>query len=495
MPTVPTSQRQIATAPLPGVRVQGTAPAEAFAPAPDLSGVARVAGDIAERERATADQIAVNGAEVQASELRGQLHSQITAQKGTNALGSLDTARQAWTDGVAKITDGLHGDRQKRLFQARAAQHWAELAGAAEQHTATEMRAEDQRTTTALLDMADRDAIDNTGDPAKLALTLDKKRAAIADYGRRQGWTPETIQNKTAEALSSAHLGVIEHLVNSGADLAARQYLDAHRADLTADALPKAEHLERAASVQGSAQRLADGIVAAHGSLSDALDAVPKDTDPAVREHAEERIRRTFLDRAANERETRAQSFQQASSILEQTQDLDKVPLSLRTQLLPSELASLQHRENQLRHPPEPGDDATFFRLMNMASLSAETRKEFVKENILKYPNLSDVQRRRLLSKQMQLSVYDERHPTTDQPYIAPAGPGGIDVPKPDRRAGTLEAAHLTPAPAEPKKKPTTAMLLDVQKHGAAYAEYLREHNYDIPANAHVVGATPAGPK
>lgn len=501
MPIVPTTQRQVGTAPLPGVRVASGAPAEAFAPLPDLGGVENVAGRIHAQAMQEADQIAVNSADVQAADLRSQLHSQVASTKGTNALGALTSARQAWQDGVAQIADGLQGDRQRQMFMARAGLHWVELQGAAERHAATELSAEDTRTTDGILQQADRDAIDVASDPAKLDAVLAKKRAAIADYGRRQGWSPETTAAKTAEELSRAHLGVIGHLVDGGADLAAKAYLDAHRGDMTADALGHAERLERASSIRGEAQRVADGITATPpASLSDALDRVPKDVDPDVREHAEERVRRFYADRAASERQTRAQLFGQASSILEQTGDFDKIPLSLRTQLTPAELSSLQHRDTQMAKLDAPSDDNTFFRLMNMAAISPETRKEFLKENILSYPNLSEVQRRRLLNKQTEISRQTETRARSDSIYAARHGettsPAATAAPAPAATPAQAVtppanplAGVLTPAHDEPVKKPTAAMLRDVQTHGEGYADYLRAHGYDVPANAHLVPA------
>lgn len=488
MPIVPTTPGpRVATRGIPGVRVRGTAPAEAFAPLPDLSGVTQEVARLHAQAMQDADQIAVNGAEVQAADLRGQIHTQITSAQGTNALGALDTARQAWDDGVAKIADGLN-ERQQQFFRARAAMHWVDLKNTAEAHAATEMRAADKESTYGMVDKERGIAIDNATNPALLGDALERMRARLADYGRREGWTPEITAQETARQISKAHVEVIESLVDSGQDLSAKAYIAAHGTEIEADQRHRVATLGRASSIKGEGQRIADQITSnADLSLTEALAKVPTDTDPDVREHAESRIRRAYYDRAAEDRQSNAQAFQQASDILEKTGDLDNIPLTLRSQLRASQNSSLEHRAKQLQ--VEQGDDANYFKLKQMASLSPATRAAFLKENLLAYPKLSHSQRDELLNLQLRFSTYNEHHGEPTTPDATPAPPAPSPVPPAPKNP--LDGL-LTPSAETQKKKPTAAMIHDVQAFGEEYAKYLREHGYDVPPNAHIVGASPA---
>lgn len=282
----------------------------------------------------------------------------------------------------------------------------------------------------------------------------------------------------------------------------------------TATAYAQQLHQQQAAMIAGKLPPQLD--------LSEALAQAATITDPRVREATEHRVRQGFADKAAESRQERAQAFQQASAIVEQTKSYDAIPLTVRMAMSPEENNALQHRVEQIRHPKDAGDSETYFHLLNLASLSPESRAQFANENLTAagYPNLSDAQRQKLMTLQRSLSVRSEGVTTghmareaeaeqqrTDhlaEAELRKSDPAAAEV----LRAQNLAKRHATYHGTAPKaptaaaearvtghpasqplaeiltapQKPTRAMLEDIARKGDGYAAYLRQLGFDIPA-------------
>jgi hypothetical protein len=376
------------------------------------------------------------------------------------------------------------------------------------------MAAADEQTTKALLSLADNDAVQHADDPAMLGGIIARKRATLADYGKRQGWTPEATQAAITDAVSAAHMGVLEHLLNNEQDLKASSYLAAHRSEFAAKDLNDADRLTEAGSVRAESQRLSDDITSRATSLSAALDRVKQTQDPRVRDQLEQRVRRHFADVQADRLQARAEAFQQASSILERTGDYGQVPLRMRVLMTPEENGALQHREDQIRHPQRTTNQGLYMSLMNGFGLPG-SRDWLLNQDLSRYRNqlsdedfnrvigmqfsgrmqesnaMSSEARRQSLAADREAKKAEQRQQTLKTLeamgiHIPPTVPG---APLPQPVAPTAGASGnvdlgATPAAPSPGTRPTSRVpqtWLEHAKRDPNYRLYLQHMGVQVP--------------
>jgi hypothetical protein len=548
MPTVRAQQRVAPTA-LPGVRVSTDTPAGAFGVAAplDLSGPAKLAAQITDQARQEADATQLVASDNRLHELKASVERDIFAKyRGIDALGARDAAREAWEKGVAEIGQGVKGGSHVTLaFQQRAGSHYADLLSTVESHAEGEYKSAQTREFAAAADNRTATAVTNYADPQKRQLAIDEGRILVSTYAKQAGWSAEETRAKLDLFTSNAHASIIERMVNDQQDVAAEAYLKEHRAELSGKDLADAERLTGEASVLGKAQRASDQILATAPDLLAGLDEAAKLPNARVREAAEHRIRQGFADRAADERQQQMQAFHSASAIVEKTGSFDAIPLKVRMAMSPEENNALAHRVDQIRHPKEPGDPDTYFHLLNLASLSPESRSQFMKENLTPagYPNLSASERQKLMTLQRQLSVRSEGATETHQSRemlreaeaeqqrtdhlneaeLRKTDPTAAEKLRAEnfakRQAKYHGATHSAPStsgavsgaaaatgpsaahplaglltPAVPARPATPAMLEDVAKKGPGYAKYLRDMGYDVPSGAAAPPVVPPAP-
>lgn len=533
MPTVPMAQRQVATAPLSNARESADAPAAAFEPpAPtDLSGAAQFQTRQAIDDRNSFDQIAISDADAKLVRAKtARLWDPQTGAmnaRGKEAIPAGDQAQAGFQDDAAAIEAGLATDRQKEAFRQRANMHYADLGGQLGQHVATQLKQFDFDTTEGHVGALTDAAVKSYRDEPSVQGAIDNVRAVETDYWRRNGHADgagvdDFAKQHIADRVSAIRAAVFEQYSNAGDDQSASAYFEAHKADFTGRDYLQVEKVADAGSTRAKGQRAAFDIVHAAPTLSAAMAEVEKITDPRVQDDAARRVRQHYADIASDLSQQRQQAFEQASAIVEKSGgNMDKVPLSLRSQLSPEQNIALTHRAEQLTHPKEYGDSESYFHLLNLASLSAESRQQFAQENILSYTNLSPAQRTHLLTLQREQSLHDERAGDSEdrqrnqeaeneqrrQDHIAEDALRKAG--KPDE-ADSLHAANVTKrdlkfhgpdntaatavaptkpynplggllVPATPKIKITKQQIEDIGRKGAGYAQYLVGINVDVP--------------
>lgn len=530
MPTVPYPVSRVDRAAVPGVRVSVDTPSGAFGvgSALDLSGPTKLLASIVDAHRQEAEETQVIAADNQLHDLKASIQRDtVQAFRGINALGAKDSAKAAWEKGVAEIQQGIKGgDHIQAIVARRAATHFGDLVSNVESHADSEYRQAQTREFATAVDNRTANAVQDFADPARRQFAIDDGKSIITLYAKRAGWSPDETRHRLEEFASATHSSIIERMVNEHQDIPARQYLQEHRTELSGHDLAAAERLTGEASVLGEAQRQSDRITSTSPTLTLALADAAKLENPRVREDTERRIRQHFNDVATADREAKAQAFTQASAIVEKTGSFDAVPLKVRMAMSPEQNSALAHRVEQIRHPKEPGDPDTYFHLLNLASLSPESRTQFLKENLTPagYPNLSSSERQKLMTLQRQLSVRSEGATETHQSremlreaeaeqqrtdhlteaelrktdpaasevlraenfrkrqakYHGTHAPGTASAPVVPAGPSAAKplAGLLTPAPVI--LNPTSQMLQDAAK-SPAYAEYLRNMHVDLP--------------
>jgi hypothetical protein len=484
MITVPRrDQGGVPTAPLPGARVSPNAPTSAFQPpAPvDVSGVTRVVAQLAEKERAKADQLALLDADNQLAQLQADLSVQATNRRGKDALGAEADTTDAWKQGVDKIRGNLTNERQQLAFEGRVSGRGQSLYETVARHTQSEVQQYDKETTLAALDIRLNDAIKNYQDPAQVGQALGETKAILTDFGRRNGWAPEVVADKVASQVSKMHSGVIEAMLAKGDDLAASKYYETAKPEIVGtDSVQVVKSLEEG-SVRGESQRQADEIVAQQGATrTSALEAAKKITDPKVRDATENRINQHFSEQNAAQQERREKDMLTATDIVEKTGSVYRIPPALWTTFTLGEREALKNYGKVMAKGETVVTNwATYYDLQSIASSDA-TRDRFLRTNLLQYRGqLGDTEFKQLVELQASMRKGDNSADatlggirTTQQVVDASLTAAGIDpTPKPDnnpnsdagrvsrfRRQVDQETAQLE---AQTKKKPSA---VDVQQ-------------------------------
>lgn len=384
MPRVPMPEREVTTAPLPGVRLNAQTSARTFG-----ASLGSAVADIAEREIDKADQIAVLEADRRLVETEtALLHDPKTGalnRRGRDAFAVPEEALGAFDAQVAAIEQGLRGDRQRLAFRRSATGRRLDLDRALQRHVAGEIKAYDSAQTDAYLSNELAAGIAAAGDADRIALAGERLRAAVVDHAARNGLPPEWVQQKTGETQTKLHGGVIERLLATQQDRAAAAYYDAHKDSIVGTERARLEKALEVGSTRGESQRQADAILAQYPDRAAALTAAKAIAEPAVRDAVETRLRQAFADREQARAERERTLFRNAATAVERTGDTTQVAPSVWAELEPAHRTALETRARQVREGVEPVTNyQRYYDLMGLASAD-ETRHKFVQVDLMQY--------------------------------------------------------------------------------------------------------------
>jgi hypothetical protein len=257
--TVPRRQQGVVpTAPLPGVR----APFEEFAPPQpvDLGPFTRQVADIVAKEKQKADDVAVLNAENQLSELSTGLRGEALKHQGEDAFNALPSVQDKWKEKTSEIESSLGNDTQKLRFRHIEADRWANLHESIARYTDSELEKHDAEVFATNVKDRFNDAVANYTDPVAVAHAVEDTRDVLTKRAEHEGWGPEILKQKTDEAVSQIHSGVIARMIASGADLTAKAYYTKVKAEVTGEDATQIDRALEVASTEGEGFRLADKV-------------------------------------------------------------------------------------------------------------------------------------------------------------------------------------------------------------------------------------------
>jgi len=391
MPRVPVYERQVTTQALPGVRLGAQTSPRTFGS--DLGAGLSAAGEVAQKlyleEKRKADQIAVLDAdralvEYETASLYDPKSGALN-RRGRDAFGLPDEVLGGFDQTAAEIEKRLTNDEQRLAFKRSAVNRRLDLNRTIQRHVAAEIKAYDNQATESYLANETGAAI-ASGDPDRIALGLERARAALVDHANRNGLPPEWLTQKLTAVATKVHGGTIERLLASGQDRAARAWYDAHKGELAGEDLVRIEKALEVGTLRGESQRRADAILLKHRDLEGAVAAARKVSDPQVRDETERRVKDYFATAKAAEAERRNDAFRRAHQVLEQAGgNLDAVPPAHLAPLDPNQRHALETRSRQIREGVEPVTDyARYYGLLQLAGNDA-TRSRFIKTDLLQY--------------------------------------------------------------------------------------------------------------
>lgn len=267
MPTVPVTQGQeVREAPLPGVRVSTEAPAEAFGggrSAEALQGAIEGLGQhtlrVADQFKKEADQVALQSADRQASDLETKLQVEASKMKGKDALGAQDYVAKNWDQGLQQINDSLTNSDQRGAFARAANARWESLNKTTQLHMASQAEELDKTETSGYIASSRAAAVTNAFDDSRVNLEVQRQTAARQDWAKRNGLAgTETEKALLMETQSNTYRDVIQARLDAGQDDKAQQLYEQAKGMMT-----EGDQIKVAAALKGSQ------IIATAGKIYD----------------------------------------------------------------------------------------------------------------------------------------------------------------------------------------------------------------------------------
>jgi hypothetical protein len=422
MPSVPKYQpNQVKESALPNARVNLNASLESFGGGQSaqnlqntIQGVNRAAQDLISKELENADRLRVLKAEDEVAKIKTMLmydkDQGFMNKKGEDAFGVPDEYGKRFDDELKRIESGLSNERQRSLFQERTSSHKRSLGDQLQQHVFAETKQYDEQVTKSRLSTAQEEAVLNYQNPQIVAEALAIQDQTIREHADRNGLPPEAVEQFTREAASTTHSRVIDRMLNTGSDIHAKKYFEAHKDQFTAkDAVAIEKALEEG-SIRGESQRLSDQIMKTHGTMTSALEEAKKVEDPKLRDALVARVRDEFQLKKIAEDQRKEKLFENAANVIEKNGgDRDKIPPGVWAALSLQDRKAIDARARQLREGTPPTTEwGQFYELKTIASDPA-TRGEFLRTNLMTMRHqLADPEFKELVNLQTSLRNGDD---------------------------------------------------------------------------------------
>jgi hypothetical protein len=338
MPIVPVAERQVGEAGLPQVRVQGSAPIEAFGGGQGMANAAQatnrlldVGTEIALKEKQRADDTRVK--EAYASLVKAEQDMLLNpksgayTRKGKDAFGVPDEFGEQFDKTADDISAGLADEDQRAMFNQIRMQRRTQFDGDLKQHLAKEAQVYEKQVTDSALSAAMDEAVVNYKNPERVAQSLKDQEALVRDYWGKQGAANEVIEQKVREQASVAHASIIERFINNDEDMAAAEYFKANKDFITdGETRVRIEKALEDGSLRGESQRQSDAIMSQGLSMTKALEEVKKIEDPKLRDLVQDRLRGDYALKEAARRDALEKSHINSLNILDQSGgDIDQV--------------------------------------------------------------------------------------------------------------------------------------------------------------------------
>jgi hypothetical protein len=430
MPTVPIYKRSVEQAALPNVR--GTA-----ALTPEAAGVgagkaiSAAAALYYEDELLRQDQVAFLEADRKLSEWENKTLYDPQAgalnKRGKDAFGLPDTVGSEYQKMVDDTRKGLSTERQRIAFDRAAEARRDGINKTLSRHVFQEARKFEEAETENYVLNAQQAAVANYHDPDRVALEIERARAAVVGFAKRNGLGAEYTKQKMAQIVSNTHVNVIDRFLANGQDQGAQKYFDANRGVIAGDDIAKVEQKLQIATAEGEGLRGAIAVWDKSGPKSD-LDPVQgdklfKDAEglyadnprllKSVKQHLTERMN---LHNSA-QRERAEASASKVWVAVEQ-----RAPLA-RIQMMPEYLALPGKQRNEITQfviqrgrsdqqwaDAHGSDGATYYNLFSQATTPA-LQETFAQTNLLDYrTKLSKGEFTRLVELQGAIRKGDEKN-------------------------------------------------------------------------------------
>lgn len=433
MPRVPTLERRVTSTPLPNVRRTAT---ETYASAggPVAEGQGQLAraeaglgnaiggvGEVGQRvgqaqlqlvhqiereEQDRADQVELLSADRQLGELEDTLlrdpNLGALTVRGKDVAGLHQRVLEQYDQKAGDLATTMRNDRQRIAFQRVLNQRRAGVVDVVDRHTLQELDTYERTETEAYLKQSVQAAIASAGDPLRIAEELDRQEAVVTQHGKRMGLGDEARKALIGELRSNTHAGVIERLLARDRDRDASDYYFEVKDQVAGDKRASIEKALDEGSRRGQAQRQADEIIDAGGTLSEQRARVRTISDPKLRDAVMDRVEHEAAVREKAERDDLEQRSIAAYNVVDKYHTVTRVPPSDWVKLPGPVRSSLRgYAEALAKEGRVDTDWVTYYGLYSRAGNDASG---FARENLLAYRGkLGDEQFKELVGLQLRM--------------------------------------------------------------------------------------------
>lgn len=330
----------------------------------------------------------------------------VITKRGKDSFGAVDEYGKQFDEYADELEKGMTNEQLAMVKRIRAKER-VEFDGQVMRHISGESKEYQDQTVKAGIMVARNDAVLSAGDLEKVQ---DKIRLQEAIYQQTASGKPAAlVEAEMKEIRGKTHLAVISRMVDNGADLAAKSYMEKVRVDLHGET-DNAEKLVRSGTVTGEALRQADQIMAGSTSMEAALGKAGKIADQDVRLATEKRLEHLYSLKEQTKRRDEENRFQAVDSFLAKNPDPAKVPRSLWNSLPASDQEKLEKIARDRREGVQPITNwGEYYNLKTMAA-APELRSNFMRVNLLQYRDrLADSEFKELVNAQEGLRKGDEK--------------------------------------------------------------------------------------
>lgn len=410
-------REQVEKRPLPNIRTGVRAPVEAFGGGraraqvfEAASGIAREVADLALQEKRKTDQIMFQDLDSQLSNAQLEIQQTVASRRGKNAATSVDEAKKLWEERSQAVLANAKNREQQQSVQGSMINRWDALNRFVQIHVDTELKAHDQESTTLYIDNARNEAFTNYNNPEAVQLSIDRQKASLKDFAKRNDRSPEWLAAQLQDSESKTHFSVLSRMLSNGEDLAAKQYFDENKSKLVGKDLLEIEKDLKVGTVRGEGRRLSDELLKKHSTMTAALEDAKSIKDTDVYDETVRRVRATFEIRREADRERQEQIFNAAANLIEKNKTRDSVSPRLWNALSLEHRNALDSRLKQLNQGIEPATDWTLYNDLVTLASTPETKDSFLKQNLgVHRAKLADAEFKEIVKLQADLRKGDQK--------------------------------------------------------------------------------------
>lgn len=451
MPRVPTYEgQQVATAPLPAVRLSDAPSQAPIETGRALRSVSGAVQQVALQEKQRADETAL-------FEFREEFNrweqdrifnpkGGAFYKKGRDAFDLPDVLPTDFDTFAGEMEKRAANDTQRRGLAQMRASRKEQLGDWLNRHVGRERETYYEQRYLADVESSKERAANHPDRSDIIETEVAVQRARTFNYLRDKGASEEVIAQELQKHETDTHARVLDRFLANEQDQAASAHYARVKDRMDPDVRTKVEKALADSSLRGESQRIVRDLMGKYETIEGALAEIDKIEDPKKQDAVRQRFKQAWSDKRAAEEDYRNDVFRTAAGMLEAVGgDFDKVKGALGRgwyDLDSQQRRELEARTRQIREGIEPVTDWTLYYDLKTLASSDATREAFLSQNLLTHRSrLADVEFKELTGIQEALrsgrrSTDADGFLTTKQIVDDNLSAAGIDpTPKPNSEA------------------------------------------------------------
>lgn len=230
--TVP-AQREDQVGGMPNVQTTDNAPAEAFGGGASQKAVTDSTGslisaatEVYHQQKFYADQAAVLPKATDIEHQATAIELGAKGMLGDNAAGAADYAKNAWDKVTKDIQSQANNQQQTAMLNKMLTMRQEQIDKVVQTHMFEQQKVADNQNTESYLSAVGDNAVANYDKPDVISDAFDKQAAAIEMVGQRQGWSPDVVAQKKADAASATSSAIVKQYLDNEDYKGAQTYYD-----------------------------------------------------------------------------------------------------------------------------------------------------------------------------------------------------------------------------------------------------------------------------